>query len=56
MPTGDREKIEAGARDMFDLFQGGLIYKNYGDLKGIGVREEWDGWAYNEILRLSGLA
>lgn len=56
MPTGDRRRIEAGARDMFDLFQGGLIYKNYCDLKGIGVREEWDGWAYEEILRLSGLA
>ncbi|MBN1554721.1 MAG: hypothetical protein JXA11_08245 [Phycisphaerae bacterium] len=56
MPTGDRNKIEAGAREMFDIFQGGLLYKNYPDLPGIGVAEEWDDWAYEEILRLSGLA
>lgn len=56
MPTGDREKIEAGARDMFDIFQGGLLFKNYPDLPGIGVQEEWDDWAYEEILCLSGLA
>ena len=56
MPTGDREKIENGAREMFGIFEGGLICKNYPDLPGIGVEEEWDMWAYDEILRLSGLA
>ncbi len=56
MPTGDRGKIEAGVREMFEVFRGGLIYKNYPDLPGIGVKEEWDDWAYEEILQLSGLA
>ncbi len=46
MPTGDRALIEAEARRMVDLFGGGLIANNYGDLHGIGVDPEWDGWAY----------
>jgi uroporphyrinogen decarboxylase len=46
LPTGDRVLIEAGARDMVDIFEGGLIIKNYSDLYGIGVKEEWDQWAY----------
>lgn len=49
LPTGDRTVIEAGARDMVEIFEGGLICKNYPDLPGIGVREEWDDWAYNAI-------
>ena len=51
MPTGDRRIIENGVDDMFKHFEGGLILKNYGDLKGIGVKEEWDDWAYQAILR-----
>lgn len=51
MPTGDRKLIEAGAREMGRIFEGGLICKNYGDLRGIGVQPEWDQWAYEEILR-----
>ena len=50
MPTGNRELIEKGAQDMFDAFQGGLILKNYPDLNGIGVKEEWDDWAYQKAL------
>lgn len=50
MPTGDKVLIEKGVDDMFDIFNGFLIFKNYTDLKGIGVREEWDMWAYNRIL------
>ena len=49
LPTGDRAIIEAGANRMIDLFWGGLICKNYGDLPGIGVEEEWDMWAYEAI-------
>ena len=45
MPTGDRALIEAAAHHMIDLFEGGLICKNYGDLPGIGVKPEWDRWA-----------
>jgi len=56
LPTGDRALIEAGAREMVDIFEGGLICKNYGDLPGIGVEEEWDDWAYNAILERAGVA
>lgn len=56
LPTGDRASIEAGAHEMVDIFEGGLICKNYGDLPGIGVEEEWDNWAYNAILERVGLA
>jgi hypothetical protein len=56
LPTGDRAVIEAGARHMYDLFEGGLICKNYGDLAGIGVAEEWDGWAYQAICARAGLS
>jgi uroporphyrinogen decarboxylase len=56
LPTGDRAKIEAGARRMIDIFEGGLICKNYGDLAGIGVKPEWDMWAYDAICRRVGLA
>ena len=56
LPTGDRAFIEAGAREMVDIFEGGLICKNYGDLPGIGVEEEWDDWAYQAILERAGVA
>jgi|AutmiccommuBRH23_1029490.scaffolds.fasta_scaffold01123_5 hypothetical protein len=49
LPTGDRFIIESGALEMFDIFKGGLIFKNYLDLSGIGVKEEWDDWAYYAI-------
>jgi uroporphyrinogen decarboxylase len=55
LPTGDRARIEAGAREMVDIFEGGLICKNYLDLPGIGVRPEWDQWAYEAICRRAGL-
>lgn len=51
MPTGDRQIIEKGVDDMFKHFEGALIFKNYPDLKGIGVQAEWDNWAYQAILR-----
>ncbi len=50
MPKGDRDLIVREAREMIRLFggsRGGLIAKNYGDLAGIGVEEEWDDWAYD---------
>lgn len=53
MPTGDKELIEDTARRMAELFggpEGGFIAKNYGDIKGIGVKEEWDEWAYQAFL------
>lgn len=52
LPTGDRSIIQQGAKQMFEIFQGGLIFKNYLDLQGIGVKEEWDDWGYNAICRL----
>lgn len=56
LPTGDRGQIEAFARELIDTFQGHLILKNYSDLHGIGVAEEWDEWAYQEILRYAGVS
>ena len=52
LPTGDRELIESRARLMVERFGrgGGLITKNYGDLKGIGVEPEWDQWAYDAFV------
>jgi uroporphyrinogen decarboxylase len=54
LPTGDRAIITAGARELVETFRGGLICKNYGDLYGIGVQEEWDRWAYETILEAVG--
>ncbi|MEK6794400.1 MAG: uroporphyrinogen decarboxylase family protein [Spirochaetota bacterium] len=51
MPTGDRARIEDEAKKMIELFDGGLIAKNYPDLKGIGVAKEWDEWAYDVFER-----
>jgi len=55
MPTGNRELIEAEAARMIQLYNGFFIAKNYGDLHGIGVEEEWDDWAYEAFLRASGV-
>ncbi len=50
MPTGDRKIIEAGVDEMLKYFDGMVIFKNYPDLPGIGVEEEWDDWVYNRVL------
>ena len=55
LPTGDRDLIEAGAKEMYDIFEGGLICKNYPDLPGIGVQEEWDTWAYQALCAKAGI-
>jgi uroporphyrinogen decarboxylase len=55
MPTGDKGFIESEARRLVETFRGGLILKNYGDLKGIGVKPEWDQWAYEALLKAAGL-
>jgi uroporphyrinogen decarboxylase len=49
LPTGDETYIRAETRKMCEIFQGGLICKNYPDLGGIGIDEQWDQWAYEEI-------
>jgi len=56
MPTGDRDLIESGAREMVETFRGGLIMKCYPDLPAIDVKYEWDMWAYNAILKADGIA
>ena len=56
MPTGDKALIEKSAERMVELFSkqnGRFIAKNYGDLKGIGVKEEWDQWAYEKFASLA---
>lgn len=54
LPTGDKAFIEAETERLYRLFEGGLILKQYGDLPGIGVKPEWDQWAYDKIVRLIG--
>jgi len=51
LPTGDRALIERETRRLTETFRGGFIAKNYPDLHGIGVKPEWDQWAYEEFLR-----
>jgi uroporphyrinogen decarboxylase len=55
LPTGDRAFIEAETERMCEIFDGMLIVKNYPDLPGIGVKNEWDDWAYNAVCRRYGL-
>lgn len=55
LPTGDRDFIEAEAKALVETFKGFLILKNYPDLHGIGVEPEWDGWAYDALLKASGV-
>ena len=51
LPTGDRALIERESRRLAETFRGGFIAKNYPDLNGIGVKPEWDQWAYEEFVR-----
>jgi uroporphyrinogen decarboxylase len=55
LPTGDRDHIRDETLRMCRVFDGCLIAKNYPDLAGIGVAEEWDDWAYQAILEYSGI-
>jgi uroporphyrinogen decarboxylase len=50
LPTGDRALIERETRRLVETFRGGFIAKNYPDLNGIGVKPEWDQWAYEAFL------
>jgi hypothetical protein len=51
LPTGDKALIEHEVGLMLDLFGGSLIFKNYPDLPGIGVKQEWDQWAYERMTK-----
>ncbi len=51
LPTGDLQLIEAETRKLVEIFRGGFIAKNYGDLHGIGVKPEWDQLAYETFVR-----
>ena len=53
MPTGDRDLIRSEAKKLVDQLGshgGGFVAKNYGDLHGIGVEQEWDDWAYDAFV------
>ena len=53
LPTGDKKLIQDNARAMGRLFggtKGGFIAQNYGDLHGIGVKPEWNMWAYEAFM------
>ena len=54
LPTGDRALIERETERLVKTFRGGFIAKNYGDLHGIGVKPEWDQWAYETFVRVGG--
>jgi uroporphyrinogen decarboxylase len=54
LPTGDRAFIREESRRLVRLFRGGLTLKCYPDLPGIGVKPEWDRWAYEAILEEIG--
>jgi len=55
LPTGDKNFIEAETKKLTDIFGGFLIMKNYPDLHGIGVKPQWDMWAYEAVLQACGL-
>ncbi len=55
LPTGDEQFIRAESRRMIETFNGGMIVKSYPDLKGIGVKPEWDQWAYEEFTRFASV-
>ncbi|MBN1350574.1 hypothetical protein JXJ21_14250 [candidate division KSB1 bacterium] len=50
LPTGNRQLIERETERLVNTFRGGFIAKNYGDLHGIGVKPEWDQWAYDTFI------
>lgn len=52
LPTGDRDLIEKETERLVKIFAGGFIAKNYGDLHGIGVKPEWDQWAYDTFVKI----
>ncbi|MFO7535165.1 MAG: hypothetical protein R6X19_05700 [Kiritimatiellia bacterium] len=56
LPTGDKAFIESEAKRMVETFQGGLMVKTDPDLKGIGVKPEWDQWGYDALGKAAGLA
>jgi len=55
MPTGDYAIIEDNVKYMFKHYSESIIFKNYGDLNGIGVKEEWDNFAYEKICDMAGI-
>ncbi|OQB75832.1 MAG: methylcobalamin:coenzyme M methyltransferase [Deltaproteobacteria bacterium ADurb.Bin135] len=53
LPTGNKELIRKEAKKMVELFSrqnGAFIAKNYGDFVGIGIKPEWDQWAYEAFI------
>ncbi len=52
LPTGDRALIERETERLVRTFRGGFIATNYADLHGIGVKPEWDRWAYDTFIRI----
>lgn len=55
LPSGKRELIEREAQKQIECLgsrNGGFIAKDYfDDLKAVGVKEEWDEWAYQAFLK-----
>lgn len=53
MPTGERTRIEEGARQMLYGFHrcGGFIAKDYPQWEAVNVKEEWAQWARDVFIR-----
>lgn len=54
LPTGDENYIRARARELIDKLGsrgGGFICGFYGDVKSLGVKPEWQMWAYDEFVK-----
>jgi hypothetical protein len=53
-PRRTAPNIRGEARRLVRLFRGGLMLKCYPDPPGIGVKPEWDQWAYEAVLEEIG--
>lgn len=58
LPTGDRDKIRASAKEMIDKLGsggGGFIAGYYGDMPSISVEPEWQRWASEAFVEFGGI-
>ena len=58
LPTGNRERIRAAAREMIEklgCFNGGFIAGYYGDINSIAVQPEWQVWALEAFVEFAEL-
>ncbi|MEN6356169.1 MAG: uroporphyrinogen decarboxylase family protein [Armatimonadota bacterium] len=57
LPTGNEPYIRERARELIDKLGsngGGFICGYYNDIKSLGVKPEWQGWAHDEFTKYAG--